>query len=95
LYFAEGRRPVEIVIEVLGASAPQQVGFNLLYDSVGGYRFTPWQWVETREGWTTYTIRLNDASMANTWGWDFAINTAGNRAADLVIRSVTVRKGAP
>ena len=77
------------------ARAPRQVGFNLLYDSTTGYRFTPWQWVDVRDGWATYTIRLTDANMANTWGWDFAINTSGNRAEDLTIRSVTVRKGAP
>jgi hypothetical protein len=93
LYFAEGRVPVEITVEVWGARAPRQVGFNLLYDSTSGYRFTPWQWVDTNPGWVTYTTRLTDANMANTWGWDFAVNTSGNRSEDLVIRTVTVRKG--
>jgi hypothetical protein len=94
MYFVEGRIPVEIVVEVWGATAPAQVGFNILYDSTSGYRFTPWQWVGVGEGWVTHTIRLSDASMANTWGYDFAINTAGNRGADLIVRSVVVRKGA-
>ncbi|MDR7485413.1 MAG: hypothetical protein QN187_08795 [Armatimonadota bacterium] len=92
LYFGEGRIPLEVTIEVWGARGARQVGFNLLYDATGGYRFTPWQWVEAREGWVTHTVRLTDASMANTWGFDFAINTAGNRAEDLIVRSVTVRK---
>lgn len=95
MYFAEGRAPIEITVEVLGARGVRTVGFNLLYDSTGGYRFTPWQWVEVREGWMTYTVRLTDANMANTWGWDFAINTAGNRSEDLTVRAVAVRKGAP
>lgn len=95
LYFAEGRVPIEITIEVWGARAARQVGWNLLYDSTGGYRFTPWQWVDVRDGWVSYTIKLTDANMANTWGWDFAINTAGNRSEDLIVRTVTVRKGAP
>jgi hypothetical protein len=95
MYFAEGRTPIEITVEVLGARGPRQVGFNLLYDSTGGYRFTPWQWVDASDGWVTHTVRLTDASMANTWGWDFAINTAGNRSEDLTIRAVAVRKGAP
>lgn len=94
LYFAEGRVPVEVILEVLAPGVAGQVGFNLLYDSTGGYRFTPWQWLEPGDGWRTVTVRLTDATMANTWGWDFAINTAGNRAADLVVRRVTVRKGA-
>jgi hypothetical protein len=92
LFFGEGRVPLEIVVEVWGARARGQVGFNLLYDSVSGYRFTPWQWVDVADGWVTHAIRLTDASMANTWGWDFAINAAGNRAEDLVVRTVTVRK---
>jgi hypothetical protein len=91
-YFVEGRVPVEITIEVYGARTTEQVGYNILYDSVSGYRFTPWQWVEAKNGWQIYTTRLTDASMANTWGWDFAINTAGNRVDDLIVRSVTVRK---
>lgn len=94
VYFAEGRVLLEVVLEVLAPRAWQQVGFNLLYDSTSGYRFTPWQWLEPGDGWRTVTVRLTDATMANTWGWDFAINTAGNRAADLVVRRVTVRKGA-
>lgn len=92
LFFGEGRVPLEIAVEVWGARAPRQVGFNLLYDSTGGYRFTPWQWVDASDGWVTHTVRLTDASMANTWGWDFAINAAGNRAEDLVVRTVTVRR---
>lgn len=92
LYFAEGRTAVDVVVEVLGASAPNQVGFNLLYDSTSGYRFTPWQWVEPGEGWMRYTLRLTDANFANTWGWDFAINAAGNQRENLTVRSVLVRK---
>jgi hypothetical protein len=92
MYFVEGRTPVEITIEVWGASAERQLGFNLLYDSTNGYRFTPWQWVDVREGWVKYTVRLSDVSMANTWGFDFAINASGNRSSDLTIRSVVVKK---
>jgi hypothetical protein len=95
LYFAEGRVPIDVTVEVWGAETPQQIGFNLLYDSTGGYRFTPWQWVDARDGWVAYTVRLADVNMANTWGWDLAINTAGNRAGDVVVRSVTVRKSLP
>lgn len=95
LYFVDGRAIVEIAVEVQGASAPDQLGFNLWYDSMSGYRFTPWQWVRASPGWVTYTFRLGDAAFANTWGWDFAINAAGNRSEDLVVRSVTVKKMAP
>ncbi len=95
MYFTEGRAPIEIVVEMRGARAARQLGFNILYDSATGYRFSPWVWVEAGEGWTTQTIRLTDASFSNTWGWDFALNAAGNRTEDLTVRVVTVRKGAP
>lgn len=92
LYFTEGRAPIEVAVEVWGARGARQLGFNLLYDSTSGYRFTSWQWVDAREGWVTYTLRITDASFANTWGWDFAVNAAGNRVEDLTVRAVTVRK---
>lgn len=92
LYYVDGRHDVEVRVEVRGAGGPQQLGFNLLYDSMTGYRFTPWQWVEAKDGWVTLTFRLTDAAFANTLGWDFAINAGGNRSEDLTIRTVTVRK---
>jgi hypothetical protein len=92
LYYVDGRSAIEINVEVHGASMPQQLGFNVLYDSMSGYRFTSWQVVEAKDGWVTVTLRLNDASFSNTWGWDFAINAGGNRKEDLTVRSVTVRK---
>ncbi|MDP2955432.1 MAG: hypothetical protein Q8N53_03345, partial [Longimicrobiales bacterium] len=94
-FFLEGRTSLEITVEAWGSGAPGGVGFNLLYDSTGGYRFTPWQWVGVAEGWVSHTLRLTDASMANTWGWDLAINAGGNRSEDLVVRTVTVRKLPP
>jgi hypothetical protein len=92
MFFVNRRHPVEVVVEVRGASAPRQLGFNLFYDSMTDYRFTEWQWVEPHDGWVAYTFRLPDAAFANSWGWDFAVNAAGNRREDLTIRSVTVRK---
>ena len=95
LFFVDGRVGVEITVEVRGASAGQQLGFNLWYDSISGYRFTPWQWVEATPGWVSYTFRLPDAAFADTWGWDFAINAVGNRSENLIVHSVTVKKVAP
>lgn len=95
LFFVDGRVGVEISVEVRGASAAQQLGFNIWYDSMSGYRFTPWQWVEATPGWVSYTFRLPDAAFADTWGWDFAINAVGNRSENLIVHSVTVKKVAP
>jgi hypothetical protein len=92
LFFNDGRFVVEVTVEVLGARRDRTVGFNLLYDSDSGYRFTPWQWVEARDGWVAYTLRLTDAAFANTAGWDLAVNGGGNRMEELTLRSVVVRK---
>lgn len=92
IYYIDGRYAVELVVEVHGASTQGGLGFNIFYDSMTDLRFTRWQTVDAKDGWVTYTIRLLDAAFANTWGWDFAINAAGNRAEDLTVRSVTVRK---
>ena len=92
VFFVDRRHPVEVTVEVRGATTSRQLGFNLFYDSMTDYRFTEWQWVDAKDGWVTYTFRLPDAAFANSWGWDFAVNAAGNRGEDLTIRSVTVRK---
>ncbi len=92
-FFDDGRYDLLITVEVHRASAAQLVGFNLYYDSMSGYRFTPWQWVEAGSGWATYTVRLRDADFSSTWGWDFALNAAGDKKENLVVRSVTVTKG--
>lgn len=91
-YFVDGQQDILISVQVHRAKAAQQAGFNILYDSTTGYRFTPWQWIEPGTGWVTYTLRLTDAGFSSTWGWDFAINAAGTRKEPLIVRSVTVRK---
>ncbi len=95
VFYADGRYDLLITIEVHKASGPDRVGFNLLYDSMSGYKFTSWQWVEAGKDWATYTFRLTDAGFSSTWGWDFAVNGAGDKKEDLVIRSVTVKKVLP
>jgi hypothetical protein len=92
IFFNDGRATVEVTVEVAGAHAAQSLGFNIFYDARSGYRFSSWQWVDVKEGWVSYTIRLDDASFANTWGWDFALNAGAQRKEDLTVRSVTVRK---
>ena len=91
-YFVDGREDLLITVEVHRAKATQQVGFNILYDSMTGYRFTPWQWIESGTGWAKYAVRLTDAAFSSAWGWDLAINGAGDKKEPLVIRSIVVEK---
>jgi len=94
-YFVDGRYDLVVTLQVHRASAAQRVGFNLMYDSMTGYRFSPWQWVDAGDGWATYTVRLTDAAFAKTWGWDFAVNAAGDQKEPLVVRSVSVARLPP
>ena len=91
-YFVDGQYDYLITVEVHRAGGPQRVGFNLMYDSMSGYRFSPWQWVDEGDGWASYTIRISDASFSKTWGWDFAVNGAADKKENLVVRSVTVTR---
>jgi hypothetical protein len=91
-FFVDGRYDYLITVEVHRAGAPQRVGFNLMYDSMSGYRFSPWQWVDAGDGWATYTTRITDASFSKTWGWDFAVNGAADKKENLIVRSVTVTR---
>lgn len=93
-----GRYDLLITVEVHRASGPERVGFNLFYDSMSGYKFTPWQWVEAGQGWATCKVRITDASFSSRWGWAFAVNGAGDKKEDLIVRAVSVKKlppGAP
>ena len=92
LYFARGKTPVAITVECEGSYlGEQKLGFNILYDSTTGYRFSPWQWVEAGPGWHTYRLRLDDVSFANRSGYDFRINVKGSKQ-DLWVAAVRVEK---
>jgi hypothetical protein len=91
-YFVDGREELLVTVEVHRAKTANQVGFNILYDSITGYRFTSWQWIEPGTGWAKYAVRLTDASFSSAWGWDLAVNGAGDKKEPLVVRSITVQK---
>ena len=92
LYLARGRVPVAITIEAESpTTGPKEVGFNIYYEAVNGYRTTPWQWVESGGGWRTYRVVLNDVSFSNRNGYDFRINAKGSRE-NLWIASVKIEK---
>src|SRR5262249_40891928 len=78
-YFLEGRQDILITVEVHRAKAAQQAGFNILYDSTTGYRFTPWQWIEPGSGRVPYTLRITEAGFSSTLGCDFTSNARGTR----------------
>jgi hypothetical protein len=92
MYFDRGESKLAITVECEAALVgPKRLGFNILYDSTRGYRFTPWQWVDVGQGWRRYRFEISDASFTNRDGYDFRINTKGSKQ-DLYVCSVTVEK---
>lgn len=88
---------VKVTVEVkrnpvIGGVFAPQAGFNLQYDSLTGFKTTPWQNMEGGEGWATFTYTIPDAAFSNRDGYDLLVNTWGSRQ-DLVFRSITLRKG--
>lgn len=92
LYLGRGETPVAITVECLGSYLGERMlGFNIMYDSMTGYRFTPWQWVAPGHGFHRYRFELWDVSFGNRDGYDFRINAQGSKQ-DLWVSSVTVEK---
>lgn len=92
LYFDRGATRLAITVECEGSfRGTEKLGMSIIYDSTSGYRFTPWQWVDSGYGWRRYCFHINDASFANRDGYDFRVNAKGS-VQDLYVCSVTVEK---
>ncbi len=92
LYFDRGRSKVTITVECEGSYVgARKLGFNILYDSTTGYRFTPWRWVEPGQQWRSYRVELDDVNFANRDGWDFRINTKGS-VQDMWVSAVALER---
>ena len=92
LYFDRGKSNIVVTVECEGSyMGVEKLGFNIVYDSTTGYRFTPWHWVGPGYGWRSYRVELRNASFANRDGWDFRINPKGS-IQDLWVSAVTVEK---
>ena len=92
LYFDRGTTRLAITVECERSfRGKKKLGFNVVYDSTAGYRFTPWQWVDPGSGWQKYRFEISDTSFSNRDGYDFRINAKGSKQ-DLYVSSVTVEK---
>jgi hypothetical protein len=96
MFFSRGV-PVRVSIEVHKAGpigdpvSPALAGFSVEYDSSDGPKRTPWQTIESGQGWTTYTFDLPNASFSNRGGFDLLINTWGAKQ-DVLFGSVRVQR---
>ena len=87
---------VAVTVECDGAFlGAEKLGFNIMYDSSTGYRFTKWQWVDPPAGqFRRFRVELDDAVFSGRDGYDFRINAKGSKQ-DLWVAAVTVEKLPP
>ena len=92
LFFNTAQTPLEITVQVLGATSPNTTGFNLYYDTLDGMRTTAWQSIDQGPETTfSYTFRVNDALFAGGAGYDFRLQMGGS-AEDVRVLGVRVKK---
>jgi hypothetical protein len=84
--------PIEIRVVVRRNAANNDAGFNLSYESTNGYRKPGWYSVPDNKQWHTKTWRVDDDEFVNMWGYNFALDSDGDRYNKYDIQSVTVTR---
>ena len=87
--------PIEISIRVRRNSANDNAGFKLVYESTAGYRNLAWYTVPNDKDWHTVTYKIVDDEFVSMWGYNFLLNSDGNKFNKYEIQSVTVTKDVP
>ena len=85
--------PIEITAVVRRNEANDNAGFNLNYESTSGLKGgKSWYTVPDNKQWHTVTWKIDDAQFVNFWGFNFSLNSDGNKFNKYYIQSVTVTK---
>ena len=93
IFFNVEGMKLKITLTFLGTSTEGVDGFNLHYDSTTGLKSSAdWIWISKgRQEKFTYSIVLDDAAFASSYGYDFRIN-AGASPSAIYLVDVTVTK---
>jgi hypothetical protein len=85
--------PIEISVVVRRNEANDPAGFNLVYESTNGFKHAGgWYTIPDNKEWHTMTWRIDDPEFVNYWGYNFTLNSDGNKFNKYYIQSVTVKK---
>jgi hypothetical protein len=84
--------PIEITVVVRRDEANDNAGFKLKYESTNGFRDCGWYTVPDNKEWHTMSWKINDAQFVNYWGYNFALESDGDKYDKYLIQSVTVTK---
>lgn len=85
--------PIEITAVVRRNEANDNSGFKLIYESTKGFKTAGgWYTVPDNKKWHTVSWKIDDPQFVNYWGYNFALESDGNKFNKYYIQSVTVRK---
>lgn len=88
--------PIEITAVVRRNPANDNAGFKLVYESKTGFKTAGgWYTVPDNKKWHTVTWRIDDAQFVNYWGFNFNLESDGDKYNKYFIQSVTVKKLVP
>jgi hypothetical protein len=84
--------PIEISVVVRRDAAHDNAGFKLVYESTSGYKSCGWYTVPDNNEWNTVKWKITDDELVSMWGYNFSLNSDGNRYNKYDIQSITVTK---
>ena len=85
--------PLEITAVVRRNPANDNAGFKLVYESTRGFKTAgSWYTVPDNKTWHTVSWKIDDAQFVNYWGFNFALESDGNKFNKYFIQRVTVTK---
>lgn len=88
--------PIEIAVTVRRNEANDNAGFKLVYESSSGFKTAGgWFTIPDNQQWYTQRFRIEDPQFVNYWGYNFALESDGDRYNHYFVKSVTVTKLRP
>ena len=87
--------PIRITAVVRRNAANENAGFHLVYEAAtpSGFKNAPgWYTIPDNQSWHPITWDIPDARFVNYWGYNFALDSDGNKFNKYDIQSVTVTR---
>ncbi|QEL16270.1 glycoside hydrolase family protein [Limnoglobus roseus] len=85
--------PIEITAVVRRNPANDNAGFKLVYESATGFKTAGgWYTVPDNKQWHTVHWRIDDSQFVNYWGFNFNLESDGDKYNKYFLQSVTVTK---
>ena len=88
------KSPIEITAVVRRNPSNDNAGFKLVYESTNGFKTASrgWYTIPDNKQWHTVTWTIDDPQFVNYWGYNFNLESDGNKFNKYLIQSVTVKK---